>query len=114
MRLATVMTSEGPRLHVRGLGGYVDVALATGDPQLADLEAVLHGGSPALDSVARAAEHSGRSVADSELGPAVPSPRRILCLGVNYADHALEGGRPPTTWPEVFVRGSDSVCGPVR
>jgi 2-keto-4-pentenoate hydratase/2-oxohepta-3-ene-1,7-dioic acid hydratase in catechol pathway len=42
----------------------------------------------------------------------VPSPRRILCLGVNYADHAAEGGRPPTTWPEVFVRGRDSVAAP--
>src|SRR5262249_41268030 len=49
---------------------------------------------------------------ESELGPAVPSPRRILCLGVNYADHAAEGGRPPTTWPEVFVRGGDSVAAP--
>ncbi|MBV8710614.1 MAG: hypothetical protein JOY56_02475 [Solirubrobacterales bacterium] len=31
------------------------------------------------------------------------APRRILCLGVNYADHAAKGGRAPATWPEVFV-----------
>jgi 2-keto-4-pentenoate hydratase/2-oxohepta-3-ene-1,7-dioic acid hydratase in catechol pathway len=42
----------------------------------------------------------------------VPSPRRILCFGVNYLEHALEGGRPPTKWPEVFVRGADSVAAP--
>ncbi len=57
----------------------------------------------------------GRAAArstEAEYGPAVPSPRRVLCFGVNYLEHALEGGRPPTTWPEVFVRGAESVCAP--
>ena len=39
MRLATVDTPEGPRLHVRGPDGYVDVAHATGEPALVDLPA---------------------------------------------------------------------------
>jgi acylpyruvate hydrolase len=112
VRLATVVTPRGPRLHVRGRDGYVDVAQATGDARLADLAAVLHGGREALDLVAGAAQEEGREVPESELGPAVPAPRRILCLGVNYVEHALEGGRAPTTWPEVFVRGSDSVAAP--
>jgi 2-keto-4-pentenoate hydratase/2-oxohepta-3-ene-1,7-dioic acid hydratase in catechol pathway len=42
----------------------------------------------------------------------VPAPARVLCFGVNYLEHALEGGRPPTTWPEVFVRGAASVATP--
>jgi 2-keto-4-pentenoate hydratase/2-oxohepta-3-ene-1,7-dioic acid hydratase in catechol pathway len=42
----------------------------------------------------------------------VPSPPRILCLGVNYSEHALEGGREVPSWPESFVRGSDSVLAP--
>jgi len=113
VRLATINTADGQRLAVRGSSGYVDVALATGDPRLATLSAVLAGGAEALELVRRVAEEGeGREVADAELGPAVPSPNRILCLGVNYVEHALEGGRPPTKWPEVFVRGSDSVLGP--
>jgi 2-keto-4-pentenoate hydratase/2-oxohepta-3-ene-1,7-dioic acid hydratase in catechol pathway len=35
-----------------------------------------------------------------------------LCLGVNYTEHALEGGRAVPTWPETFVRGRESVLGP--
>jgi len=112
VRLATIITPDGLRLHVRGRDGYVDVAEATGDARLSELAGVLVGGVEALESAKRASEQAGREVAEAEFGPAVPSPNRILCLGVNYLDHALEGGRPPTTWPETFVRGSDSVAAP--
>ena len=112
MRLATVITERGLRLHVRGRSGYVDVADATGDGRLSDLNAVLSGGSEVLELVQRATEQDGRELSEAEYGPAVPAPRRILCFGVNYLEHALEGGRPPTTWPEVFVRGAESVCAP--
>ncbi len=112
MRLATVLTSEGPRLHVRGRAGYVDVAQASGDRTLSELTALLQGGPEAWELARAAAAQEGREVEESELGPAVPSPRWILCLGLNYADHAAEGGRPPTTWPEVFVRGTQSVAAP--
>jgi acylpyruvate hydrolase len=112
VRLATVMTEGGLRLHVRGSAGYVDVANATGDDRLADLNAVLSGGAEVLELVRRAAEQEGRELTEAEYGPAVPAPRRVLCFGVNYVEHALEGGRPPTTWPEVFVRGAESVCPP--
>ena len=112
MRLATIITPQGLRLHVRGSSGYVDVAEATGDARLADLAGVLDGGVEALELVRMAAGRPGREVDEAEFGPAVPTPNRILCLGVNYLEHALEGGRPPTTWPETFVRGADSVCAP--
>ncbi len=42
----------------------------------------------------------------------MPSPRRVLCLGLNYREHALEGGRDVPVWPEAFVRGADSVAPP--
>jgi 2-keto-4-pentenoate hydratase/2-oxohepta-3-ene-1,7-dioic acid hydratase in catechol pathway len=90
----------------------VDVAEATGDERFSELETILTGGAEALAVAGRAAEHEGRDLADSKFAPAVPAPRRILCLGVNYAEHAAEGGRPPTTWPEVFVRGTDSIAPP--
>lgn len=112
MRLATVITEDGLRLHVRGRSGYVDVARATGDERLSQLSAVLSGGPEVLELVQRASAQDGRELSDAEFGPAVPSPRRILCFGVNYVEHALEGGRPPTKWPETFVRGADSVAAP--
>jgi 2-keto-4-pentenoate hydratase/2-oxohepta-3-ene-1,7-dioic acid hydratase in catechol pathway len=69
------MTPAGPRLHVRGVRGYVDLAQATGDERFADLGVILTGGSGALAIAERAAEQDGRELADSEFGPAVPAPR---------------------------------------
>ena len=112
MRLATIATPDGPRLHVRGRSGYVDVAAATGDPRFASLHYVLGAGLPAMDTVRALQDADGRAVAEAEFGPAVPSPPRILCLGLNYSEHALEGGREVPTWPDAFVRGADSVLGP--
>src|SRR6266849_120474 len=54
----------------------------------------------------------GEAVPQGDFGPAVPEPGRILCLGVNYSEHAIEGGRDVPTWPEAFVRGPGSVLGP--
>ena len=114
MRLATVRTDRGYRLHVRSSSGdgYVDVADATGEPRYGELSAVLADGDEALDAIRRVAGRDGVAVAEADLGPAVPRPPRILCLGVNYLEHALEGGRPAPTWPESFVRGVDSLCAP--
>ena len=115
MRLATVLTPAGPRLHVRAGLGYVDVATATGEERLGSLAAVLEGGAAAMEAIRSALERGDAptvAVAETELAPAVPSPRRILCLGLNYTEHALEGGREVPTWPESFVRGADSVAPP--
>ncbi len=112
MRLATIVTPTGPRLHVRGRSGYVDAAEETGDPGFASLAAVLSAGPQAMDTVRGLADLDGREYGPADLGPAVPAPERILCLGLNYREHVLEGGREVSAWPDAFVRGRDSVLGP--
>jgi 2-keto-4-pentenoate hydratase/2-oxohepta-3-ene-1,7-dioic acid hydratase in catechol pathway len=112
VRLATIATPDGLRLHVRGRSGYVDVAEATGDPRFASLHHVLEAGLPAMDAIRALTGADGREVAEADFGPAVAAPPRILCLGQNYSEHALEGGREVPTWPDAFVRGADSVLGP--
>jgi acylpyruvate hydrolase len=110
MRLATMVTARGLRLHVRGRAGYVDVADGTGNPAFATLRGLLD--AQALDDVRGLQDDAGTEFGPEEFGPAVPQPRRILCLGVNYREHAIEGGREVPTWPEAFVRGEGSVLGP--
>jgi len=112
VRLATIATAQGPRLHVRARSGYVDAGAATGDPGLSSLHDVLAAGQPALEQIRALETQDGREISPADLAPAVPAPPRILCLGLNYSEHALEGGRDVPTWPDAFVRGADSVLGP--
>jgi 2-keto-4-pentenoate hydratase/2-oxohepta-3-ene-1,7-dioic acid hydratase in catechol pathway len=111
MRFATIRTPHGLRLHVRGREGYVDLAEVTGDGALVSIDGLAAGGSAALDAARSASSGTGKEYDHADFAPSTPNPPRILCLGVNYAEHAIEGGRAVPTWPESFVRGSDSVIG---
>jgi 2-keto-4-pentenoate hydratase/2-oxohepta-3-ene-1,7-dioic acid hydratase in catechol pathway len=112
VRLATIATADGLRLHVRGRSGYVDVADGTGDPRFATLGSFLAAGPAAMDAARALADRDGVEYGPADFGPAVPAPERILCFGVNYSDHAIESRGEVPTWPEVFVRGHGSVLGP--
>ena len=112
MRLATLSTPNGPRLHVRAQGGYVDIADATGDPRFAAFGTFVTAGPAALDAARGLQDRDGLEYRPEDFGPAVPAPERILCLGLNYSEHALEGGRAVPSWPDTFVRGHQTVLGP--
>jgi 2-keto-4-pentenoate hydratase/2-oxohepta-3-ene-1,7-dioic acid hydratase in catechol pathway len=50
--------------------------------------------------------------ADERIGPAVARPSKIVCVGLNYRDHALETASPIPTEPVLFMKASSAVCGP--
>lgn len=41
--------------------------------------------------------------------PLIDRPGKIICLGLNYADHAKEGGHARPEYPSFFMRGSNSL-----
>ena len=69
-----MVTPAGPRLHVRGRSGYVDVGQETGDESLASLAAVLRAGPATLDAVRALGGRDGREYGPADFGPAVPAP----------------------------------------
>jgi 2-keto-4-pentenoate hydratase/2-oxohepta-3-ene-1,7-dioic acid hydratase in catechol pathway len=64
-----------------------------------------------LQAARAASSQAGVTLERTDFAPATPNPPRVLCLGVNYAEHAIEGGRAVPKWPESFVRGAGSVIG---
>ena len=46
------------------------------------------------------------------LGPPVPDPQKIICLGLNYRDHAAEAGLQPPAAPMFFAKFPNSLIGP--
>lgn len=57
----------------------------------------------------RAAGVAGVPLAALELLPCIPHPGKIFCLGVNYVDHAKEGGNTVADYPALFMRSSTSL-----
>ena len=49
--------------------------------------------------------------APATLLPPVPPPEKILCIGLNYRDHALETGADPPTEPVVFGKFNNALVG---
>ncbi len=47
-----------------------------------------------------------------ELGPPVPDPDKIVCLGLNYADHAAEANMAIPEVPVLFAKFRNSLTGP--
>ena len=46
------------------------------------------------------------------LGAPVPTPGKVVCVGLNYADHAEETGVELPSEPRVFVKSPTAICGP--
>ncbi len=45
-------------------------------------------------------------------GPPVSRPGKVVCIGVNYADHAAESDLDLPTEPVVFMKAANAVVGP--
>jgi 2-keto-4-pentenoate hydratase/2-oxohepta-3-ene-1,7-dioic acid hydratase in catechol pathway len=49
--------------------------------------------------------------APDRLLPAVPTPEKVICIGLNYRDHALESGSEIPSQPVVFSKFATSIIG---
>jgi len=58
------------------------------------------------------AERAPRLAADARLGPCVARPSKIVCIGLNYADHARETNAKIPEEPIIFFKASSALCGP--
>ena len=70
------------------------------------------GGLAAADAAARKAPASSvQAMASVTMLPLIPNPGKIICMGLNYADHAKEGGNARPEYPSFFLRGNSSMVG---
>ena len=114
MRLATILTSQGPRAAVQVGDRYVD--LHATDPGLSTTVKALLAAPAAVKTAVMAAAQSSGAVSFSadkvKLLPPIPEPGKILCIGLNYRDHAIEGGKAIPVEPVVFGKFSNALIGP--
>ena len=116
MRLVSFVDSAGDRLGVEHGDGRIwsSRALGAGLPgSMADLLAGGDATLTALRSAARSAATSGQpgDVDDAGRIAPVPRPGKVIAVGLNYYDHAVEGGVTPPERPMLFAKFPTSVVG---
>ena len=112
MKLATFSHAGSTRIGVVSGDEVVDLAAAAPEMPRA-MEAFLEAGQPALDR-ARAVARSGPRLALEQVKLEAPvlRPRKFLAIGLNYADHIAETGRPAPDFPLFFNKQVTCVNGP--
>lgn len=90
---------------------YVDVSDITADFDEAFFG---RGGLAQLDQVVsdRAAAGTVQEFAGERIGAPVGRPHQILCVGLNYRDHAAETGQAVPTEPILFTKSPNTLVGP--
>ena len=107
MNFVTFHTDSDPTPR---LGAVVDGAIVTLPGDMVALCTRGPAGFAAAAKEAAAAPATARIPFDAaKLLPVVPRPGKIICLGLNYADHAAEGGNQRPDYPSFFLRGASSL-----
>jgi 2-keto-4-pentenoate hydratase/2-oxohepta-3-ene-1,7-dioic acid hydratase in catechol pathway len=67
-----------------------------------------------LDRVAVALSRGGLPKVDASgrIGAPIARPGKVVCIGLNYSDHAAETGQAPPERPVVFMKDPATVVGP--
>lgn len=58
------------------------------------------------------AEEAPEVPAGVRLGPPVGRPSKLLCIGLNFRDHAAEAGARVPEEPVIFSKATSAICGP--
>lgn len=112
MRLLTYLSHAGPRVAARRGDELVDLNFV--DSHLPPtMSSLLSLGPEGLNRAKRAVE-SGKAIPKHDvtkiLSPIYPAGK-IICIGLNYADHAAETGAEIPAQPIVFNKFPTALCG---
>ena len=120
MRLLTYHSDDGLKLGIKTARGVLDVAAAAaaaGAKRSITPDAVYGRGNAVLsrlNQLAAATDDPACYLNEVELtvGPAVPNPGKILCVGLNYQKHAAETGATPPDEPVLFSKFNNAIAAP--
>jgi 2-keto-4-pentenoate hydratase/2-oxohepta-3-ene-1,7-dioic acid hydratase in catechol pathway len=103
-----LLNYRGRAAMLVGPGEGVDVEAAFG----ADLGSIYDRWSEFCAWVSGMDDYPRFSIDESEVGPPVPAPRQVFAVGLNYQQHAEEGGLGVPKEPMIFTKFPASVTGP--
>jgi len=112
MRLISISTDSGPAAAVLLGEEVVPVAMLDQPRSARRLLAELDSdGLRALADRAATSAADRRPLAEVKLTAPVPDPQKIICIGLNYRDHAEESGQEIPAAPMWFAKFQNSLRG---
>jgi len=110
MRLVSYQGHGGPRTAVVRDGAIIDLNRA--DSSLpAEMIELLKLGAAGIERAGAAAQRGQPMPRETvKLLAPVPRPRKVICVGLNYADHARETGKEPPPEPVIFNKFVTAVA----
>jgi len=110
VRLITYRSERGDRAGVLSGDVVVDAGDALGDGGTSSVRGLLEAGALAdLAAAVRGAD--GVPATAVALLPPIPDPEKIVCIGLNYREHAAEGRQEPPPVPTFFAKFRNSLTG---
>jgi 2-keto-4-pentenoate hydratase/2-oxohepta-3-ene-1,7-dioic acid hydratase in catechol pathway len=111
MRFLTYLSTTSPEAKPRpGVLVGEDQVGDLGALGFASLASVIEGGSAALDRVG-GARLALTPLSEVKLLAPIPRPNKLICVGLNYRDHAAETGAALPEVPTIFNKFSTAVIG---
>ncbi|HVO56616.1 MAG TPA: fumarylacetoacetate hydrolase family protein [Dongiaceae bacterium] len=96
-----LLLPDGTRIDASGFGSDYNEDFFAGD------------GLERLQTwLAKNAASAPKVAAETRLGPPIARPSKIVCIGLNFRDHAAESKMEPPKEPVLFFKSSSSLVGP--
>src|SRR5262245_7643822 len=110
MRLATIQTPSGPRAAIQNKDHFVDLH-ATDASVPFTVRELLNAGLSRVAEIASRPNAVRIPAAKAKLLAPIPDPRKIICIGLNYRDHAAESGAAIPKEPILFSKFPTALVG---
>lgn len=96
-----VILSDGKRIDVRKFGEDYNESFFA-DDGITRLESWLEKNANSCPTIP----------VETRLGPPIFKPSKIICIGLNYSDHAKETNASIPKEPVIFLKSTTAICGP--
>lgn len=107
-----LLDQSGTLRDLSGIVPDIDAALLSDGAALERIRGVADSGTLPELPAATGQSSSGSASESLRIGPPVARIGKIVCIGLNYHDHARETGAAVPGEPIVFMKAPDTVVGP--
>lgn len=101
--------SETPAVIPTGSTAVLDAGSVTAD---VDTDFFLQNGLERLASAIATGALPEIDISGQRLGPPIKRPGKIICIGLNFRNHAAEAGMPLPEEPIIFMKAPNTLVGP--